>query len=99
MNECTNVAAADETKRAEQHPVVIAGGGPTGLTLSILLAKLGISSLVLDQAPALANHPQVPHCLPDPRCMFYALLCHLLVAWPICLCGGWQRLEYHGLLE
>lgn len=40
-------------------PVVIVGAGPTGLTLSILLGKLGVPNLVLDAAKALPNHPQV----------------------------------------
>ena len=44
---------------SEHVPVVIAGAGPTGLTLSILLGQLGIPNLVLDRAPALPNHPQV----------------------------------------
>ena len=40
-------------------PVLIAGAGPTGLTLSALLGKLGVPSLVLDRSPTLPNHPQV----------------------------------------
>ena len=40
-------------------PVVVVGAGPTGLTLSTLLGKLGIPNLVLDSAAALPNHPQV----------------------------------------
>ena len=40
-------------------PVVIVGAGPTGLTLSILLGKLGVPNLVLDATKALPNHPQV----------------------------------------
>lgn len=43
---------------AESIPVLIAGAGPTGLTLSILLGKLGIRSLVVDRSAALPNHPQ-----------------------------------------
>ena len=43
----------------ESVPVLIAGAGPTGLTLSILLGKLGIRSLVVDRSAALPNHPQV----------------------------------------
>ena len=43
-------------------PVIIVGAGPTGLTLSILLGKLGIPNLVLDAATALPNHPQVMRC-------------------------------------
>ncbi|DBA95796.1 TPA: hypothetical protein ACH3X1_001346 [Trebouxia sp. C0004] len=38
--------------------VLIAGAGPTGLTLSILLGKLGIPSLVVDKSSGLPNHPQ-----------------------------------------
>ncbi|KAL0022974.1 hypothetical protein WJX79_000687 [Trebouxia sp. C0005] len=42
-----------------QHfPVLIAGAGPTGLTLSILLGKLGLPSLVVDRSSGLPNHPQ-----------------------------------------
>lgn len=39
-------------------PVIVVGAGPTGLTLSSLLGKLGIPNLVLDSAPALPKHPQ-----------------------------------------
>ena len=42
---------------AEGAPVVIAGAGPTGLTTSILLAELGIPSVVLERHP---RHPQHP---------------------------------------
>ena len=44
---------------AARVPVVVVGAGPTGLTLSTLLGKLGIPNLVLDSAAALPNHPQV----------------------------------------
>ena len=37
---------------------MIVGGGPTGLTLSTLLGKLGVRSLLLERAPALTTHPQ-----------------------------------------
>mmetsp|Transcript_32897 Transcript_32897/g.86854 ORF Transcript_32897/g.86854 Transcript_32897/m.86854 type:complete len:732 (-) Transcript_32897:43-2238(-) len=39
-------------------PVVIAGAGPVGLALSRLLSRLGVRSLVLEQAAALPVHPQ-----------------------------------------
>lgn len=42
-------------------PVLVVGAGPTGLTLSTLLGKLGIPNLVLDAASSLPNHPQVTH--------------------------------------
>ncbi|MEC7299107.1 MAG: FAD-dependent monooxygenase [Pseudomonadota bacterium] len=39
-------------------PVVIAGAGPVGLALSGLLGRLGVQSLVVEQASALPQHPQ-----------------------------------------
>ncbi|KAK9819702.1 hypothetical protein WJX72_001426 [[Myrmecia] bisecta] len=42
----------------EHVPVAIAGGGPTGLTLSILLSRLGVPSLLLERSAALTKHPQ-----------------------------------------
>ena len=44
---------------AGEWPVVIAGGGPTGLALSALLSKFGIASLLLERSVALTQHPQV----------------------------------------
>lgn len=41
-------------------PIVIVGAGPTGLTLSTLLSHLGVQSLVLERAPTVTDHPQVP---------------------------------------
>ena len=40
-------------------PVVIVGAGPTGLTLSALLSRMGVRSLLLESAAALTQHPQV----------------------------------------
>lgn len=48
-------------------PVVIAGGGPTGLTTALLLAKLGVPSVVLERSRALTDHPQA-HFI-NMRCM------------------------------
>lgn len=39
-------------------PVVIAGGGPTGLTTSLLLAEYGVESIVLEKSPHLPRHPK-----------------------------------------
>ncbi|EIE25479.1 hypothetical protein COCSUDRAFT_1587, partial [Coccomyxa subellipsoidea C-169] len=39
-------------------PVIIAGAGPTGLTLSRLLSQLGVKNLLLERGPALTKHPQ-----------------------------------------
>ncbi|KAK0574663.1 hypothetical protein LWI29_026976 [Acer saccharum] len=39
-------------------PVLIVGGGPVGLVLSILLTKLGIKCSVLEKNKAFSKHPQ-----------------------------------------
>lgn len=39
-------------------PVLIVGAGPVGLVLSILLAKLGIKSLLLEKRSSFLQHPQ-----------------------------------------
>ena len=43
---------------AGQMPVIIAGAGPTGLTLALLLSRLRIPSLLVDRAAGLTTHPQ-----------------------------------------
>ncbi|CAM9968960.1 unnamed protein product, partial [Hapterophycus canaliculatus] len=39
-------------------PVAIVGAGPAGLTLSALLSKFGVPSVLLERAGALPTHPQ-----------------------------------------
>jgi 2-polyprenyl-6-methoxyphenol hydroxylase-like FAD-dependent oxidoreductase len=39
-------------------PVLIVGGGPVGLTASILLGRLGVPSLLVERHPATAVHPK-----------------------------------------
>src|SRR5262245_37161061 len=39
-------------------PVVIVGGGPVGLTASILLSQAGIRSLLVERHPGTAVHPK-----------------------------------------
>ena len=39
-------------------PVVIVGGGPVGLTLSILLSRLGVDSQLVERRAAPTAHPQ-----------------------------------------
>jgi 2-polyprenyl-6-methoxyphenol hydroxylase-like FAD-dependent oxidoreductase len=46
----------------EEARVVISGGGPTGLTTALLLAKYGVPSVVLERGAALPNHPKA-HCI------------------------------------
>lgn len=42
-----------------QVPVLIAGGGPVGLTLSLELAHFGIQSLVAERNPSTTKHPKM----------------------------------------
>ena len=42
----------------ERVPVLIVGGGPTGLMLSVLLARYGVESLLIDRDDGPTNHPQ-----------------------------------------
>lgn len=39
-------------------PVLIAGGGPVGLTAALLLSRLGIRSLLVERHPGTAIHPK-----------------------------------------
>ncbi len=49
----------DQERSDDELPVVIAGGGPVGLTLAMDLARLGVGSIVLER-----RHTQPP----NPRC-------------------------------
>jgi len=62
---CTARAASSAAEplaaaSAGRWPVVIVGAGPTGLTLSLLLSRLGVRSLLLERAGGPTEHPQVP---------------------------------------
>jgi 2-polyprenyl-6-methoxyphenol hydroxylase-like FAD-dependent oxidoreductase len=39
-------------------PVLIVGGGPVGLTASILLSQQGVRSLLVDRRPRTSIHPK-----------------------------------------
>ncbi len=41
--------------------VLISGGGPTGLTLALLLARLGVQVLVVDREPEVYRMPRAAH--------------------------------------
>lgn len=60
-------APAGAQAAPEEVPVVIAGGGPTGLTTALLLAKYGVRSVVLEKRQTLTDHPQA-HFI-NMRCM------------------------------
>ena len=42
----------------ESVPVLIVGGGPVGLTASLLLSRKGIRSLLVERHPGTAVHPK-----------------------------------------
>jgi putative polyketide hydroxylase len=42
----------------QEVPVLIVGGGPVGLTASMLLSKLGVRSLLADRRPGTSIHPK-----------------------------------------
>lgn len=42
----------------EQYPVVIVGGGPVGLTTSILLGRLGVTHALFERHPGTSIHPK-----------------------------------------
>jgi len=46
------------TNKATDHDVVIAGAGPSGLTLANHLGTLGIRTLVIEKLPALIDYPR-----------------------------------------
>jgi len=42
----------------KEAPVLIVGGGPVGLTASLMLSRLGIESLLIERHPGTAIHPK-----------------------------------------
>jgi len=43
----------------EQTPVLIAGGGPVGMTLALELARHGVASIVVERNPGTTRHPKM----------------------------------------
>lgn len=48
--------------KEEHAPVVVCGGGPTGLSTALLLAEYGVRSVVLERQKELPQHPKA-HCI------------------------------------
>ena len=49
---------ASEVRTPQSIPVLIVGGGPVGLTASILLSRHGVRSLLAERHPGTAVHPK-----------------------------------------
>jgi 2-polyprenyl-6-methoxyphenol hydroxylase-like FAD-dependent oxidoreductase len=45
--------------RPEQVPVLIAGGGPVGLTLALTLAQHGVAAMLVERNPSTTTHPKM----------------------------------------
>ncbi|HEX7922529.1 MAG TPA: FAD-dependent monooxygenase, partial [Bradyrhizobium sp.] len=45
------------TDEARQTSVFIAGGGPVGLAMSLLLDRFGIDCVVVEKSPTTTDHP------------------------------------------
>ena len=43
----------------EQAPVLIAGGGPVGLTLALTLARHGVAAILVERNPSTTTHPKM----------------------------------------
>jgi 2-polyprenyl-6-methoxyphenol hydroxylase-like FAD-dependent oxidoreductase len=40
-------------------PILIAGGGPVGMTLAMTLARLGVQAMVVERNPDTTQHPKM----------------------------------------
>jgi 2-polyprenyl-6-methoxyphenol hydroxylase-like FAD-dependent oxidoreductase len=50
-----------DKKTSENHKrVIIIGGGPTGLSLGLGLAKQGVKSIILEKKEELSRHSRAP---------------------------------------
>lgn len=47
------------TETPEQVPVLIAGGGPVGLTLALTLAQYGVAAILVERNPSTTTHPKM----------------------------------------
>src|ERR1700733_10982465 len=57
------VSTATNTKQAssslDETPVLIAGGGPVGLTLALTLARQGVAAILVERNPSTTTHPKM----------------------------------------
>ena len=55
-----NTVNHSRTKSApEQVPVLIAGGGPVGLTLALKLEQHGVAAILVERNPSTTTHPKM----------------------------------------
>jgi len=57
MSTATNAGRAEPS--VEQVPVLIAGGGPVGLTLALTLAQHGMAAMLVERNPSTTTHPKM----------------------------------------
>src|ERR1700758_1252572 len=57
MSTATTEGRAESS--AEQVPVLIAGGGPVGLTLALTLAQHGVAAMLVERNPSTTTHPKM----------------------------------------
>jgi 2-polyprenyl-6-methoxyphenol hydroxylase-like FAD-dependent oxidoreductase len=57
VSAATNMGKASSS--AEQVPVLIAGGGPVGLTLALTLAQHGVAAILVERNPSTTRHPKM----------------------------------------
>ncbi|XP_031480328.1 uncharacterized protein LOC116250661 [Nymphaea colorata] len=55
---CCSAGLVKKNEGDETLPVLIVGGGPVGLILSILLTKLGVGCTVVEKGDSFSHHPQ-----------------------------------------
>jgi 2-polyprenyl-6-methoxyphenol hydroxylase-like FAD-dependent oxidoreductase len=59
QDQMTATSAGPAESSAEQVPVLIAGGGPVGLTLALTLAQQGVAAVLVERNPSTTTHPKM----------------------------------------